>query len=205
MSPLQIIDAIIAFATFIPALSAASGAFAAWKQVKLQRPRPVAVVEGRWSLDNAIGGPSGFRLQNVGSSPAFDIQISEIEGPILKQVQYRERLTTDHIFVLPERIEPLEVTHHRHASINVINHQAAATFIQNAGPAFSPEDYDDNQNLTHDLNFFVEYSALDGRRFRTKCLMRFSLGIDTLSATIVPSSSWLGAEIKTRKFWNLRH
>lgn len=205
MSPGQIIDTVIAFATSIAAFSAASGAFAAWKQVKLQRPRPVVIVEGRWSLDYAIGGPNGFRLQNVGSSSAFDIQISEIEGPVLKPVQYKERLTTDHIFVLPERTEPLEVTHHRHASVNVINHQAAATFIQNAGPAFSAEDDDGNPNLTHDLNFFVEYSALDGRRFKTKCLMRFNLGIETLNATIMPSYSWLGVEIKKRKFWQLCH
>jgi hypothetical protein len=141
------------------------------------------------------GGPDGFVLKNVGSSPAFDIEVSDIEGPVLKQALHPERLTTDHILVLEEK-KGQEAIHHRHMPGNVIDHQAVTAFVQTASQTFSPKDKSGNPSLDHKLNFFVEYSALDGRRFTTECVMSFNLGIDNLSARIVPESSWLGTETR---------
>ncbi len=197
---------IIALATCVAAFSACAGAWcaykaavaakrqgdAAWEQVSLQRPRPVVIVKGCWSLENPTDEPSGFLLQNVGSSPAFDVEVSDIEGPLLKQVQYRERLTTNRIFVLTEGKEPLEATHHRHMPGNVIDHQAVSAFVQNASRTFSRTDEGGNPSLDHKLKFFVKYSALDSRPFMVKCSICFNLGINSLHAKIEPDSSWLG-------------
>jgi hypothetical protein len=113
--------------------------------------------------------------------------VSDIEGPFLRQVQHRERLTTNPIFLLAERKELLEATHYRHMPGNVLDHQAAFKFVQTVSQTFSPQD-------EHKLKFFVEYSALDGRRFKTECLICFNLGFPNSRAQIVPGSSWLGKE-----------
>jgi len=195
MTAQQTIELVTALGTCVTVVVSCWAAKAAWAQVKLQRPRPVVTVEGNWSLNNSTSGPDGFMLKNVGSSPAFDIEVSDIEGPLLKQVQHRERLVTDHILVLEEK-NGLEATHHRRMPGNVIDHQAVTTFVQNAGQTFLPKDKSGNPSLDYKLNFFVEYSALDGRRFKTECLMSFNLGIDNLRARIVPESSWLGTETR---------
>jgi hypothetical protein len=202
----EIINTVIAFATCVAAYAAYRAAKATEAQAKLLLPRPVVTVQGNWDLENASGaGPGGFLLQNVGASPAFDVRISDIEGPFLQQVRYPERLTTDDIRFLAEKKE-LEVTHHRQTPGNILDHQAAAKFVQNAGQAFSPKD-DRGNSLDHKLKFFVEYSALDGaRRFQTECLICFSLGFPNPRALIVPASSWLGKEIPRdggRKFSTL--
>jgi hypothetical protein len=132
-------------------------------------------------------------LRNVGSSPAFDIEVSDIEGPVLKQTQQREHLTTDHIPVLEEEKEQ-QAIHHRHMPGNVIDGQAVATFVQNASQTFSFKEDGGNHSLDYDLNFFVAYSTLEGRRIKTKCLIRFNLGVNGLRAQILPVSSWLGTE-----------
>jgi hypothetical protein len=148
----------------------------------------VVTVEGSWSLaSDGPDSPDRFVLKNVGSSPAFDIEVSDIEGPLLKQVQYRESLTTDHIFVLAEG-EELRATHHRRTPGGTIDDQAAFKFVQNASQAFSPKDESGNPCLDHKLKFFVKYSALDGRPFKVECLIWFNLGIDNLWAQIVPAS-----------------
>ncbi|MGO9239608.1 MAG: hypothetical protein ACLQBJ_02270 [Bryobacteraceae bacterium] len=190
-----IIESVIALATCAAAIAAWQAAKAAKAQVKLLLPRPVVTVQGNWSLEAASGvGPDGFLLQNLGSSPAFDVRVSDIEGPLLQQVQYRERLTTDRIFVLADKKE-LEATHHRQTPGNVLDHQAVVQFVQNAGQAFSPKDGCGN-TLEHKLKFFVDYSASDGGRgFQTECLICFSLGFPNPRARIAPASGWLGKEI----------
>jgi hypothetical protein len=202
----EIINSVIAFATCGAAYAAYRAAKATEAQARLLLPRPVITVQANWGLENASGaGPDGFLLQNIGSSPAFDVRVSDIEGPFLQQVQYRERLATNRIFVLAEKKE-LEAIHHRQTPGNVLDHQAAVKFVQNASLAFSPKDGHGN-SLDHKLKFFVEYSALDGaRRFQTECLICFSLGFPNPRALIVPASSWLGKEIPRdggRKFSTL--
>jgi hypothetical protein len=168
---------------------------AAWEQVELQRPRPVITVEGIWNLEKTTGEPDGFVLRNLGSSPAFDIQISNIEGPLLPSVKYQELLTTERIYAIAEKSDPVRANHYRHAAVNVLSNQAALKFFQNAGQTFPLQD-DDGNVLNHKLNFFVEYSALDGkRRFRTECLICFNLGFPDPRAQIIPASDWLGKEI----------
>jgi hypothetical protein len=181
-------NSVIAAATCAAAVAAWRAARAASSQVELQRPRPVVIVEGNWNVENALNvEPRGFLLRNVGSSPAFDVEVSGIEGPFLQQVQYRERLTTDRIFVLTEGKGPLEAAHHRHVPGDVLDHQAALKFVQNASQTFPPQG-------DHKMEFFVGYSALDGRRFRTECLICFNLGFPNSRAEVVPASSWLGKE-----------
>src|SRR5208282_6036184 len=129
---------------------------------------------------------------NIGSSPAFDVRVSDIEGPFLQQVQYRERLTTDLVCRLLLEKKTLVATHHRRVPGNDLDHQAAFTFLRNAGQALPPTDGHGNP-LDNRLRFFLEYSALDGaREFRTECLIHFNLGFPNPRAQIVPASSWLG-------------
>ncbi len=180
------------------AKAARTQADASWELVRLQRPRPVVTVEGDWNFENSSGGPDGFGLKNVGSSPAFHIEVSDIEGPVLRQAQHRETLTTESILLLEEK-EMQVAIHHRCMPGNVIDDQAAFKFVQNASRAFSPRDEDGNPTLDHELNFFVAYSTLDGRRIRTECLIRFNLGADRRRARIVPVSGWLGVETPEKK------
>ena len=194
----QIIDSVIALATcaaawcsYKAAKAAEIQGRAAWEQVGLQRPRPVVTVEGSWSLENSTGGSNGFVLKNIGSSPAFDIEVSEIEGPLLKKPQeYRERLTTDHISVLEEKKDQ-EAIHHRRLPGTVIGQSALPTFLLTAGQTFPIKDNDGNPTLEHKLEFFLKYSTLDGRRIKADCLICFNLGIDSQQAKIVPVSSWV--------------
>jgi len=77
---------------------------------------------------------------------------------------------------------------------NVSDCQAVTTFLQNASLTFSPKDESGNHLLDQDLTFLVAYSTLEGRRIKTRCLIRFNLGVNSLQAQIVPVSSWLGTE-----------
>lgn len=181
----EIVNIVIALATCIAAACAFLAARAAGEQVKLQRPRPVITIEGNWSLESTLDDePHGFLLQNVGSSPAFDIKVSDIVGPLLYK-GHRERLTTDPVPLLAEGKKPLEAIHRRYMPGSAIGDGAALKFVQNASETLPPQD-------GQKLSFFVEYSALDGTRFKTECLICFSLGLPNPRAQIVPCSSWLG-------------
>lgn len=168
-----VINLIIAVATCVAAGCAWKTAKSAGEQVKLQRPRPVVIIEGSWGPEDPSG--ENFVLANIGSSPAFDIDLSDIEGPFLKEVQYSERLITHRIFVLEEKHRQVACQYRRTPSGNILRDQAAFKFVQNAARAFSPKDEDDNPTLEHKLNFDVAYSTLDGRRIRTKCAIHLTL------------------------------
>jgi hypothetical protein len=186
-----------AIASWVAARSARRASKAAEEQTMLQRPRPVVIVAGSWSLENSLDDPDGFMIKNIGSSPAFDIEISNVEGPLLKQVQHRESLTTDHTFFLETGAKRIAV-HHRLMPGNVIDHDAVAKFVQNAGQAFPLIGAMGAPTLEHLLKFRVEYSTLDGRQIRTECLLRFDLGANRLRADIIPVSSWLGTETPSK-------
>lgn len=187
-----VINFVIALATCVAAWGAWKAAKSADEQVKLQRPRPVVIVEGNWGLEDPNG--ENFVLANIGSSPAFDIEVSDIEGPLLRQAESAERLVTDRTFVIEEKQKQV-APQCRRAPGNILRDQAAFKFIQNAARAFSPKDENGNPTLEHKLIFDVAYSTLDGRRIKTACAIRFNLAIDNLRAQVVPSASWLGEEV----------
>lgn len=134
---------------------------AAWEQVKLQRPRPVLVVVGSWNIETDANGQDGFVIRNVGSSPAFDIDISEIEGPLIPSVRYSERLITERVFVIGEGAEVV-ATQHRCAPGNQFDRDAAFNFMKVAGQSFAPANGGGNP-LRHTLKFSLTYLTLDGR------------------------------------------
>jgi hypothetical protein len=192
----EIINLAIALATCIAAWAACVAAMAAkrqggaaWEQVKLLRPRPVLVVKGTWNLETDADRLDGFVIRNVGSSPAFDIDISEIEGPFVPSVQYSERLITDRIFVIGQGAE-VRATQHRCTPGNQFDRDATSAFLKVAGQSFAPTDEAGNP-LRHTLKFLLTYSTLDGRRFTTPCTVCFHLGLGAF-ARITPDASWLG-------------
>ncbi len=192
----EIINLAIALATCIAAWAACVAAKAAkrqggaaWEQVKLLHPRPVLVVEGNWNLETDADGPDRFVIRNVGSSPAFDIDISEIEGPFIPSVRYSERLITERVFVIGEGCE-VRTAQHRCTPGNQFDRDATFTFLKGAGQSFAPKDEAGNP-LHHTLKFSLTYSTLDGRRFTTPSTIRFHLGLGAF-AKITPSASWLG-------------
>ena len=192
----QIINTAIAAATsaaavfaWLTARAAKIQGKAALEQIELLRPRPVVVIEGRWNLEAETDASDVFLLQNVGSSAAFDIQITEIEGPVIRSHGYRETLVTDRIFVIAEKSE-VRTVHHRLMPGNQIDERAAAAFMNSAGLSFGATN-DDPDSLRPVLEFKVSYAALDGRRFVTPCRVHFWLGLKAC-AEIVPVTSWLG-------------
>jgi hypothetical protein len=198
MTPDQLINSAIALGTLAAALAAWRAAReakvqgkAAWEQVKLQRPRPVIIVEASWNLEKEGDDPDSILIRNVGSSPAFDVDISEIEGPLLQAQGYRERFVTDRIFVIGEKAE-IRAVHHRCIPATQIDHRAASGFVMSSGQSFAPIDKDVDL-LKPVLEFSIGYSALDGRRFSVPCRIQFWLGFNA-RADIVPVSGWLGGD-----------
>jgi len=194
--PAEIINLAIALATCVAAWAACVAAkaakrqgSAAWEQVKLLRPRPVLVVEGNWNLETDANGPDGFVIRNVGSSPAFDIDISEIEGPFIASVGYSERLITERIFVISEGNE-VRAVQHRCTPGNQLDLDATFNFLQVAGNSMFASNEAGNPPR-HTLKFVLTYSTLDGGRFTTPCTIRFHLGLGAF-AKITPDASWLG-------------
>jgi hypothetical protein len=179
-----------ACAAWLSAISAKKQGDAAWEQVKLQRPRPVLVVEGHWNLESDADGQNGFVIRNVGSSPAFDINISEIEGPFIPSVGYSERLITERIFVIGEGCD-VRPAQHRCTPGNQFDRDAAVTFLKVAGQSFMST-VDAGNSLRHTLKFSLTYSTLESRQFTTPCTIRFHLGLGAF-AEIIPAASWLGA------------
>src|ERR1035441_8042062 len=139
----------------------------AWEQVKLLRPRPVLVVEGNWSLESDSDGPDGFVIQNVGSSPAFDIHISGIEGSFIPSVRCSERLITERILVIGDGSE-VRAVQHRCMPGNQFDADATFAFLKVAGQSL-PLTGEAGSPLRHMLKFIRAYSTTDGRRFTTPC------------------------------------
>lgn len=192
----QIINSVIAAATsgaaifaWLTARATKVQGKASLAQIDLMRPRPVIVLEGRWDLEAETDALDTILVRNVGSSAAFDIQIAEIEGPMIRSHDYRERLITNRVFVLAEE-DTVRAVHHRVMPGNQIDARAATTFMNGAGSSFRTVD-DDPDSLRPLLEFTVSYTALDGRRFVVPCQVRFWLGLKAC-AEIVPLASWLG-------------
>jgi len=182
---------VAAWAAVVTAKAAKRQGEAALEQVKLLRPRPVLVVEGTWNLESNADGPDAFLIRNVGSSPAFDVDISEIEGPFVPSARYSECLITERAFVVGEGCE-VRAVQHRCAPGNQFDRDAASTFLRVAGQSFAPTD-EDGSPLRPALKFILAYSALDSRRFTTPCTIHFHLGLGAF-ARIAPDASWLGAK-----------
>lgn len=196
MSIDQIINSVVAGATSVAAffawrtaVAAKAQSRAAWEQVSLQRPRPVIVINGSWNLEKEGNELDGFLLRNIGSSPAFDVDVAEIDGPLLPSCGYQERFVTDRVFAIAERAE-VRAVHHRLIPATQIDHRAAFGFIKTAAESFRiAEDDDDSRRPV--LKFALCYSSLDGRRFSVPCRVRFWLGLNA-RAEVEPVSSWLG-------------
>ena len=203
----QTFNLVIASATCVAAIAACIAAWsaskaakaaesqgrAAWVIVELQRPRPVVIVEGDWKLEGSDENKSDcLRIQNIGSSPAFDVDVTEIEG--LKRAEYTELLTKERIFVLAEKSAPMHATHHRRVPGIPITPKAMLEFVKTVGESFPHKDAAGNPSLDHRLNFEITYKTLDGRRYTTACQIRFNLVVSSRRAHVIPVSSWLGKE-----------
>jgi hypothetical protein len=112
-------------------------------------------------------------------------EVSDIEGPVLTQVGYKEYLATTRIFVLPEKSTAVAAEHHRRVPGVPITENAVRAFIMNAGQSFPSRDADGNPSFYHQLTFTITYKALDGRQYTTPCLLHFNLGINVLRAQVV--------------------
>ena len=84
------------------ASEAARAANAAAAQVKLQRPHPIVVATFSRSLkENNAEQTKEFQLENIGDSPAFDVEVSTMEVP-LSDGQESSRLKTETLpYLLP--------------------------------------------------------------------------------------------------------
>jgi hypothetical protein len=169
---------------------------AAWEQAELLRPRPVLAVEGNWDLEGEAVGADGFVIRNLGSSPAFDITISDIEGPLLRSVGYSERLVTERVFALAEHGEARAV-HHRITPGSQLSIKAASAFVRNSAGALSPRDEAGNF-YEPVLAFVLSYSGADSERFVTPCVIRFSLGLPA-TARVAPAATWLPQDVSPAK------
>lgn len=159
---------------------------AAWEQVKLLRPKPVLVVEGAWDIEDDAVEPDGFLIRNLGSSPAFDITISDIEGPFLPSVGYSERLVTERVFALDADGE-VHAVHQRITPGGPLSVKAASAFVKNSAGAL----WGGVGNFTEPvLTFALSYSTQDGGQFTTPCVIRFSLG-QPPKARIAAATTWL--------------
>jgi hypothetical protein len=181
---------IASVAAVITALFAKSQANAAWNQANLLRPRPVLVVEGSWNLEAEAAEPDGFLIRNLGSSPAFDIVVSDIEGPTLPSVGYAERLVTQRIFAIAEHGQERAI-HHRMTPGGPLTIKPAYNFMKSAPEGLSPRN-EEGYIQERSLNFELAYSS-GQERFVVPCIIRFWLGLNA-RAWITPAVSWYHGE-----------
>ena len=181
-------NSISAGATFIAAVAA----WASWKSAKaaalsteMQRPRPVLVIE--WTCPNKLGGPLGlkneFSVTNIGSSPAFNVQVEPVYLPGGNE-QAGRALRTRLIWVIPVgRTEPSTQSFDEVSQIYGPAPRFAEELARNVGLNSPPAV----------AQFLLRYVALDGRNFKVEC----KVVSDPIGHTgVFPVHSWLGAEEK---------
>jgi integrase-like protein len=86
--------------------ASANVARAAAAQVELQRPRPLVLATFQHSFSQSGKTPldRSFQFQNIGDSPAFDINVSPIETPGIVSALGPSRLATETIrYLVPDK------------------------------------------------------------------------------------------------------
>ncbi len=160
---------ITAIATAFAAFAAMRAASAAAQQVKLQKPCPIVVIRFLHSFSDHKGGmsqpdDSDFWLQNIGDSPAFDIEVSPLETPgIVAGLGEPSRLETVIRRCLLSGAAPLAREHRLRPSRGAIRLRTVAAFLDDAMDVFRQQSMAKGSypKARHEVSFSVSYSALD--------------------------------------------
>jgi hypothetical protein len=142
---------------------AAKSAKSAAEQVELQRPRPVVLATFSFNLQRD-GRPRicEFQLENIGGSPAFDVEISPMEVP-----DKSARLTTEKLSHLKpgdtwpcrHRLEPNRGVLAVLEPVETFANELASFFNKNTAGTFT-----ERLEAQHQIQFTLFYRALDKRR-----------------------------------------
>jgi hypothetical protein len=168
---------------------AAKAAKAAADQVELQRPRPIVVATFLRSFSpnkgNMAADDKDLRLENIGDSPAFDVEVSNLEVP-------GSRLLTETFPYL----QP--------GSSMVCNHKLepgrglsgvmgrAALFVEDAKTYFNEQSMNESSrsaNFRYEIPFSISYRTVDLRQFKQSYV--FVVYFPLLRAWVEPVGSLL--------------
>jgi len=150
--------------------AAAKAAESAADQVDLQRPRPIVVVHFSRSLSEnpptmARLDPV-FQLENIGDSPAFDVELSPME--LSRPATACCKKTSPVDFLVPRA--RLSCAHSMEPPQGVLRALGpAATFVQELANHFNEQSKSEaswNPDHRYEMEFSLSYRGLDGRRFR---------------------------------------
>lgn len=148
---------------------AAKAAKAAADQVELQRPRPIVLVTFSYSFKHNRSAEDRFReflIENIGDSPAFDVEMSSMEVP-----DATNRLITEGVSHLSAG-SAHTCKHRLEKSQGVLAVLATAetfandlvTYFDSHGVGTMTERIDKR----HQIQFGLSYRALDGRHFEQR-------------------------------------
>jgi hypothetical protein len=149
---------------------AAKAAKAAADQVELQRPRPVVLLTFSYSFKHNRNTDEErfreFHLENIGNSPAFDVEVSSIEVP-----DATDRLTTEQLsHLLVSRTHACK--HRLDKSQGVLGVLQPAETFANALAAYFNQHSEgtlaERIEKRHQIEFTLSYRALDRRRFEQR-------------------------------------
>lgn len=153
------------------AREAARAATAAAEQVDLSRPRPlvVATFGSYWGSLGRTPNDASFTLENIGDSPAFDVDVSPIRTPgVVLSIGRPSVSTAEPIRYLLPRLT-LSCTHklegEGHGVLQVLS--PMNTFLDHAKEYFyHVRDVEAGRNRAYqyEIGFTLSYSALDRRR-----------------------------------------
>jgi hypothetical protein len=149
---------------------AAKAAKAAADQVELQRPRPIVLLTFSYSLKQNRNTEEErfreFRLENVGNSPAFDVEVSSIEVPDATNRLNTEKLShllVSGTFACKHRLEKSQ------GVLAVL--QPAETFANDLAAFFNKHSEGtlaERIDKRHQIEFTLSYRALDRRHFEQR-------------------------------------
>jgi hypothetical protein len=154
--------------------AAAQAAKAAADQVELQRPRPIVVASFAYSFSENKGNMAAddkeFHLENIGNSPAFDLELSVLETPgTLAELGEASQLETEKLPYLVPGIPPAICSHTLKPHRGVLSLRHAAGFVHDAVEFFKQQSKADASSRSPDsryeIRFSIAYSSLDARRF----------------------------------------
>jgi hypothetical protein len=154
--------------------ASADQATASAEQVRLQRPRPIVVITFSYSFNeykgNVATDNNEFWIQNIGDSPAFDVEVSPLETPgIVASLGEVSRLETMGIAYLVQGVAPIPCEHTLKPSRGALGIRRAAGFVHDAKEFFNQQSIKDEasrtKDYTYEIKFSVSYRSLEGRRF----------------------------------------
>jgi hypothetical protein len=151
---------------------ATKAANAAAEQVKLQSPHPIVVATFSYSLSesthNRAVRAEDFQLENIGDSPAFDVEVSTMEVPLSDGGS--SRLETKRLSYLLPR-SPTMCVHHLEPARGVLQVLGGAgrfavllvTFFDEKAKI---EGSKSGLNRRYQIEFAVSYRGLDKTQFK---------------------------------------